>query len=39
VLNPGSDYGKEFLPDEVSRLLDGTIFQPQERHVIERATK
>jgi hypothetical protein len=38
LLNPGSDYGKEFLPDEVSRLLDGSIFQPQ-RHVVERATQ
>jgi hypothetical protein len=39
VLNPGSDYGKELLPDEVSRLLDGTMFQPRERHVVERDTQ
>ena len=25
VLNPGSDYGKEFLPDEVKRLLAGEL--------------
>jgi len=39
ILNPGGDYGKEFLPDEVSRLLDGSMFQPQERHIVERATQ
>lgn len=39
LLNPGSDYGKEFFPDEVSRLLDGTIFQPSERHVVEQDTQ
>ncbi|MEO7176024.1 MAG: enhanced serine sensitivity protein SseB C-terminal domain-containing protein [Saprospiraceae bacterium] len=26
VLNPYSDFGKEMLPDEVERMLDGTIF-------------
>jgi len=26
VLNPGSDYGKEFLPDEVSRLWTALFF-------------
>jgi SseB protein C-terminal domain/SseB protein N-terminal domain len=25
LLNPGSDYGKEFLPDEVKRLLSGRL--------------
>ena len=25
VLNPGSDYGKEFVPDEVKRLLAGEL--------------
>src|SRR5689334_18720289 len=25
LLNPGSDYGKEFLPDEVKRLLAGEL--------------
>lgn len=37
-LNPGSDYGKEFLPNEVAELLDGSLFQP-ERHVVERSTQ
>ena len=26
-LNPGSDYGKEFLNSEIEKLLDGTIWQ------------
>ena len=26
ILNPFSDYGKEFVPDEIQGLLDGTIF-------------
>jgi hypothetical protein len=25
LLNPGSDYGKQFLADEIARLLDGSI--------------
>ena len=25
VLNPDSDYGKEFIPQEIERLLDGSI--------------
>jgi hypothetical protein len=33
VLNPGSSHGKQFLPEEVARLLDGTIFEPRERYV------
>jgi hypothetical protein len=37
LLNPGAPYGKEFVPDEVARLLDGTIFEPQERFVIQKA--
>jgi hypothetical protein len=28
VLNPGSDYGKFFVPEEVDRLLDGSMWQP-----------
>jgi hypothetical protein len=30
VLNPGSNYGKIFLPDEVASLLDGSLFRPVE---------
>ncbi|MED5017311.1 enhanced serine sensitivity protein SseB C-terminal domain-containing protein [Paenibacillus chibensis] len=27
LLNPGSSYGKEFLPGEIASLLDGSMFQ------------
>jgi hypothetical protein len=30
VLNPGSAYGKAFLPGEVESLLDGSMFKPTE---------
>lgn len=32
VLNPGQPYSKEFLPDEIARLLDGTMFTPRETY-------
>src|SRR5580765_5542602 len=31
VLNPGSDFGKEFTVDEIASLIDGTIWRPSER--------
>lgn len=31
VMNPGSEYGKIFTPEEVDSILDGSIFDPQER--------
>jgi len=36
ILNPYSDYGKEFSPEEVARLLDGTYFNPREIVVKEK---
>lgn len=36
VMNPGLPYGKQFLPDEVARLLDGTIFEPRQRYVAQK---
>ena len=36
IMNPGAAYGKEFFPDEVSRLLDGSIFEPRERYVAQK---
>jgi len=36
VMNPGAAYGKEFFPEEISRLLDGTIFEPKERYVAKK---
>ncbi len=31
VLNPASSYGKEFTPQEVASLVDGSLFQPKEK--------
>jgi hypothetical protein len=40
ILNPYSDYGKEFLPDEIERLLDGTIMTDTVQTMkIEKETK
>jgi hypothetical protein len=33
ILNPGSRYGKAFLPAEVASLLDGSMFKPSEKLV------
>lgn len=38
MLNPGSDYGKEFVVEEIAALLDGSIFE-RERRVVERPTQ
>jgi len=39
MLNPYSDYGKEFLPDEIQSLLSGTYFNKGIRHIkIEKDT-
>ena len=35
IMNPGSDYGKEFTRDEIASLLDGSIWQPTGRYVAE----
>lgn len=39
VLNPGSEYGKEFLPTEIESMLDGSIWKPREIITIEKETK
>jgi len=39
IMNPGVAYGKEFFPDEVARLLDGSVFEPRERYVAKKATQ
>jgi hypothetical protein len=39
VLNPGSEHGKAFVPEEVASLLDGTIFQPQSTFVAPAGTQ
>lgn len=38
VLNPDSDYGKEFIPQEIERMLDGSIFQPDQRYIDQEET-
>jgi len=39
VLNPGSDYGKEFNQSEVASIVDGSIWQPQNSHTVEKETR
>jgi hypothetical protein len=38
VMNPGSAYGKEFIPSEVSALLDGSFFRPSDTRVVQENT-
>lgn len=33
MLNPGSDYGKEFVAEEIAALLDGSMFEGRRRAV------
>ncbi|UVM01795.1 enhanced serine sensitivity protein SseB C-terminal domain-containing protein [Pseudomonas atacamensis] len=37
-LNPKSPYGKEFLPEEVQRLLSGEIGRPATQRTVEKET-
>jgi hypothetical protein len=39
ILNPGSDYGKEFTKAEIASLIDGTIWRPSERYVAKEAAQ
>jgi len=39
LLNPGSDYGKEFTKEEVESILQGTLWQPSERFEFEKPTE
>jgi hypothetical protein len=39
LLNPGSDYGKEFPKEEIATILDGSIFGPSERWVVTKETQ
>lgn len=39
VLNPGSSYGKELTKAEIAALLDGSIWQPENRVTFERDTQ
>lgn len=37
ILNPGSQYGKQFTPEEIAGILDGAIFAPRGREVLQEA--
>ncbi len=39
VLNPGSDFGKELLPEEVESIIDGSILRPRESYIVNRPTE
>ncbi len=39
MINPNSEYGKEFLPDEVASLLQNGIGQETQQRVIEHETE
>lgn len=38
LLNPGSSYGKEFTESEIASILDGSIWKPTERYVVQKPT-
>jgi hypothetical protein len=38
VLNPGSDYGKQFTRSEIASVLDGSIWKPTETIVTDKET-
>ncbi len=38
LMNPGHAYGKEFLPDEIARMIDGTIFEPNNSFIVKEET-
>ena len=39
LLNPGSDYGKEFTENEISSILDGSIWHPSESYIQKKEAK
>jgi hypothetical protein len=38
ILNPGLEYGKHFTPNEITRILDKTIFSGSESYTVEKPT-
>lgn len=38
MLNPGIPYGKEFFPQEIEQMLDGSIFQPTKSYTAQQDT-
>jgi len=39
ILNPYSDYGKELIPQEIENLLNGSIFEQNNKMTIEKDTQ
>jgi hypothetical protein len=39
LLNPGSEYGKEITAKEAALILNGSIWQPSERFVVQKKTQ
>lgn len=39
VLNPGSDYGKQFSAEEIAALLDGSLFDSGEEQRVRKPTE
>jgi SseB protein C-terminal domain/SseB protein N-terminal domain len=39
VLNPGAQYGKILVPEEISQILDGSLFKPDETFTAKKETK
>lgn len=39
VLNPMSPYGKEFLPQELAALMDGSMFKEPESYTLQKDTQ
>jgi hypothetical protein len=38
-LNPGFEYGKEFYPQEIEQMLDGSIFKPAQTYTTQMQTQ
>ncbi len=39
MLNPSFPYGKEFFPQEIEQMLDGSIFQPVKTYTAQKDTQ
>ena len=39
VLNPGSDFGKLFVPSEISEILDGSLFTPTDVLTVKKGSE
>jgi hypothetical protein len=39
LLNPGSDFGKEFTREEIQSIVDGSIWKPSESYLVEKETQ